>query len=385
MKILVVVGARPNFVKVAPILKEFEKNSDIKWILIHTGQHFSNNMSSVFFEDLKIPNPHEFLNISSTTDNEQIAKMMLAFEAPLSRFNPDWVLVVGDVNSTLACSMTAAKAGFKVAHVEAGLRSFDRTMPEELNRILTDHIADLHFTSCREANENLIKEGVPEEKIKFVGNVMIDSIKKCSEELSGEELRKTFNVEPRNYGLVTLHRPCNVDNESVLENIVNELEELSKEIMLFFPVHPRTGKNFALLEKRVKRIKLLQPLSYKKFLLLEKWAKFVITDSGGVQEETSFLEVPCLTIRPNTERMITVSSGTNKLVKPSELLSCVRKIINSENYYKVDLPLWDGLTASRIVQVFQKLYEDPRIFYADKDGIKAKEEEIVANYQSFLS
>lgn len=373
MKILVAVGARPNFIKAAPILNELKRFPDFEWILVHTGQHVDQNMSSVFFKDLEITEPHEFLNISSETSNEQISKIMLAFEPVLFKHNPDWVLVVGDVNSTLACSLSAAKTGFRVAHVEAGLRSFDRTMPEELNRILTDHIADLHFTSCREANENLLREGIPAEKIKFVGNVMIDSVKKYSKELSEVSLREDFGVEPKSYGLVTLHRPSNVDDQNSLEEILSELEKVSKEIPLLFPVHPRTAKNFALFERRIEGIKTLPPLSYKKFLLLEKWARLVITDSGGVQEETSYLGVPCLTVRPNTERMITVNSGTNQLIEPQKLLESARKIINSENNFRTNLELWDGLTAQRIVKIF-----------AEKDGIET-EKEIVANFPAVLS
>ena len=379
MKILHVVGARPNFMKVAPIMREMAKYPDkFEQLLIHTGQHYDDNMSKVFFEDLGLPQPDIYLGVGSGSHAEQTARVMLAFEPVLLEHRPDWVIVVGDVNSTVACALTAAKLGVKVAHVEAGLRSFDRTMPEEYNRLLTDHITDLLFTTEPSANENLLREGIPEEKVHFVGNVMIDTLVRLlpkveerpilaelglveNGEGKGENGEKIWEI--RKYVLVTLHRPSNVDEPGTLREILLALNDIAHEVPVVFPVHPRTRRRMEDGGGKVEggNLIILKPLGYLDFLALMRHAALVITDSGGIQEETTYLGVPCLTARANTERPVTITHGTNQLVASSRS-AIVQAAQNALNYQPrhgtLDRPeLWDGHAAERIVGVFRRLVE----------------------------
>lgn len=347
MKVMHIVGARPNMMKVAPIIAEMSKYPEFEQTLIHTGQHYDYNMSDVFFDDLEIFKPHENLNICSgmLTQPEQIAKIILAFESAIYKYKPDLVIVVGDVNSTLACALTCAKLNISVAHIEAGLRSYDRTMPEEINRILTDQISDLLFTPSLDANENLIREGILPDKIKFVGNIMIDSLCKAMPKAEERQILKQFEIEPNQYILVTLHRPVNVDNQDILDRIAAALEIIAEQIKVIFPVHPRTRQKL----KIGINIKLTEPLGYLDFLALMMSAKLVITDSGGIQEETTFLNVPCLTIRQNTERPITIELGTNQLI--DNTIDAIVGAVNRPLKTRLSIPpLWDGQTANRIVE-----------------------------------
>jgi len=355
-RILHVVGARPNFMKIAPIMREMAKYPrEFEQILVHTGQHYDTNMSEVFFDELDLPRPEINLEVGSSSHASQTAHVMLRFEPVVLNYKPDWVIVPGDVNSTLACALVANKLGVKLAHVEAGLRSFDRTMPEEINRLLTDQIADLLLTPSRDANENLIREGVAPEKIQFVGNVMIDTLVGLllKAEKRWSNLRKQFNLD--SYILVTLHRPSNVDDPKTMREIMGALNEISREKSVIFPVHPRTRQRIAdnNLQPQNRGLRLIDPLGYLDFLALEMQASLVVTDSGGVQEETTYLGVPCLTARANTERPITIACGRNRLVesKGTDLVRAVRAILYEEARPTDDIrpELWDGQTASRIV------------------------------------
>jgi UDP-N-acetylglucosamine 2-epimerase (non-hydrolysing) len=371
MKVMHVVGARPNFMKVAPIMREMAKYSqDFEQLLIHTGQHYDDNMSKVFFEELELPRPDINLEVGSGSHAWQTAQVMLRLEPVLLDYKPDLVLVVGDVNSTLAGALTAAKLGTRVGHVEAGLRSFDRSMPEEYNRLLTDHIADLLFTPSRNANENLQREGIPDDRIHFVGNVMIDTLVRLLPKAleRWHIVRSTLNVPAdQRYVLVTLHRPSNVDEPETLREILAALTEIAHELPVIFPIHPRTSQRIVKLgldsqfttQRGNSRFHLTAPLGYLDFLAFMKQAALVLTDSGGIQEETTFLGVPCLTVRPNTERPITITQGTNRLV-PNErgaLVEAVRSMLNNDRR----LPtadccpeLWDGHAAKRIVDVIRR-------------------------------
>src|SRR5438874_359769 len=316
MKILNVVGARPNFMKIAPIVEEMKKASDLKGVLIHTGQHYDEGMSDVFFRDLGIPVPDVHLGVGSGSHAEQTARIMVESEKVCvaeKTAKPDMVVVVGDVNSTMACTIVAAKLLIPVAHVEAGLRSFDRTMPEEVNRLVTDALASLLFTTSRDADENLKREGVEASKIFFVGNVMIDTLLKHREKAAALKVEK-----PKQYALVTLHRPSNVDDPSVLGPILEALEQISKSIPVLFPIHPRTAKRVQDFGLSMNGIRTMDPFGYLEFLNLESTATVVLTDSGGLQEETTILGVPCLTLRNNTERPVTIDHGTNIMVGPDK-------------------------------------------------------------------
>ena len=352
MKVLNVVGARPNFMKIAPIVEEMKEVRDLTSILLHTGQHYDDGMSDVFFRDLGIPIPDVYLGVGSGTHAEQTARIMVEFEKVCLREKPDLVVVVGDVNSTMACAIVAAKLLIPVAHVEAGLRSFDRTMPEEINRLVTDAVAELLFTTSRDADENLKREGVDPSKIHFVGNVMIDTLLKHREKAATVHIDK-----PRQYALVTLHRPSNVDDPTVLRPILESLEEISQTMPVLFPIHPRTQKHvrdFGL--SMTNGIRTMEPLGYLEFLNLESTATLVLTDSGGLQEETTILGVPCLTLRRNTERPVTITHGTNIMVGPHKdrILDAFRRIINGD-WKPSDPPeLWDGHAASRIVRIIRE-------------------------------
>jgi len=359
MKVLHVVGARPNFMKVAPVMAEMARFPDIfTQTLVHTGQHYDEKMSEVFFGDLEMPRPDVYLGIGSGTHAQQTARAMLALEPVLIEHSPDWVIVVGDVNSTIAGGLTAAKLGMKVAHVEAGLRSFDRTMPEETNRVLTDHLADLLFTTEPSGNDNLLREGIPSEKIHFVGNVMIDTLVKLLPKARErwQTLASTLGVE--RYVLVTLHRPSNVDAPDTLREIMLALGDIAEHVPVLFPVHPRTRQQIDRRGLHIENddLRLLEPVGYLDFLSLMCHASVVVTDSGGVQEETTYLGVPCLTVRPNTERPITLTAGTNRLV-PSERRALVESVQLALNpAYPGDRQppeKWDGQAAQRIVAVLR--------------------------------
>jgi UDP-N-acetylglucosamine 2-epimerase (non-hydrolysing) len=373
IKILTVVGARPNFVKVAPLVRriqEFNEDSSrqekISHILVHTGQHYDYNLSKVFFEELSIPAPDVYLGVGSGTHAEQTAKIMLSFEKVLFELNPHIVVVVGDVNSTLACALTAVKAGFPVAHIEAGLRCYDRTLPEEVNRLLTDAIADLLFAPSEDAVNNLKKENIAGERIFFVGNIMIDCLIEHEKEIENSQILQKLGLTPKNYALLTLHRNKNVDEAEILSGILRAVNRLSEQISIVFPVHPRTLKRiaeFGLNDLISPRILLVEPLGYIDFLKLLKDSRFVMTDSGGVQEETTFCGVPCLTLRETTERPITVISGTNEVVGVEEesIIHWGRKALRDE-WKKGSIPtLWDGKTSHRVLQIL--------VEYALKSGL----------------
>lgn len=374
-RIIHVVGARPNFMKIAPLIIEMKKQSDVfQQLLIHTGQHYDQNMSKVFFDELSLPQPDVNLEVGSGTQAWQTAQIMMRFEPIVSEYRPDWVVVPGDVNSTVACALVCSKLGIKVAHVEAGLRSFDRSMPEEINRLLTDQLSDLLFTPSEDGNKNLLHEGISAEKVHFVGNIMIDTLVKLLPEAHKRWDLLQKNLVDSPYILVTLHRPSNVDNVDNLKEIMAALAEISKEIQIVFPVHPRTRKRIeesttvlSGSQLHNERLKMIPPLSYLDFLALESHATMVLSDSGGVQEETTYLGIPCLTMRPNTERPITITSGTNRLIPCSDrhvLLSEIRAFLNrysssAEKSIRRP-PLWDGNTAERIVHVFLKNISDEK-------------------------
>jgi len=353
MHILHVVGARPNFMKVAPVMRAFAAISQVEQTLVHTGQHYDANMSDVFFEQLDIPRPDVFLGVGSASHAAQTAEIMIRFEQTVLQRKPDWVMVYGDVNSTAAASLVCSKLNPKVAHVEAGLRSFDRRMPEEINRLVTDQLADWLLTPSKDANENLIREGIRDEKIRCVGNVMIDTLCHLLPKARTPENAKTDDP----YALVTLHRPSNVDDKKTLEKIVSTLGEISQECQLFFPLHPRTRdrmKEFGISLGDFSAIEWLEPIGYLECLALQKDAQFVITDSGGLQEETTYLQVPCLTLRENTERPVTLDQGTNILIgKDMALLKTeVRNILNGKPKQGKIPELWDGKTGQRIAEIF---------------------------------
>lgn len=359
-RILHVVGARPNYMKIAPLVREMAKHrADFEQILVHTGQHYDDNMSKIFFDELGMPRPDINLEVGSGTHAEQTAQVMLRFEPVLTEFKPDWVVVPGDVNSTLACALVACKLGTRIAHIEAGLRSFDRTMPEEINRLLTDQIADLLLTTSPEADENLRREGIAPERIHFVGNTMIDTLVRLLPiaEQRWPSLRADLNLD--RFVLVTLHRPSNVDEVHGLGEILSALNDVSDDLPVVFPVHPRTraridGFNIAVREN----VKLTAPFGYVDFIALQSHAAAVVTDSGGVQEETTFLGVPCLTVRPNTERPITITTGTNQLVQRNReaIVSAIRSALDRPRNLASPRPeLWDGKAAERIVSLFREL------------------------------
>jgi len=360
-RILNVVGARPNFMKIAPIHKLMQKDrQSFEPILVHTGQHYDERMSDFFFNDLQLPRPDVYLGVGSGTHAEQTAKIMVEFEKVVRDTQPDLVIVVGDVNSTIACSLVAAKLWVPVAHVEAGLRSFDRTMPEEINRLLTDAIAEYLFTTEKSGNENLLREGISPAKIFYVGNVMIDSLLLFLEKAKNSTILEQLNLKPQGYALVTLHRPSNVDNEENFLKILSAFEEIQRDIPVIFPIHPRTEKNlnhFGLLNRveSIPNLRLIPPVGYLDFMKLMQNAKFLMTDSGGIQEETTFLHIPCLTIRDNTERPITIEIGTNALVgtDPEKIVSNARKILRGEWRQGMVPELWDGHTAERIVRILK--------------------------------
>ena len=350
--ILHVVGARPNFVKAAPVLRAI-RNQGLKQTLVHTGQHYDRNMSDVFFTELEIPDPDFNLEVGSGSHASQTAEIMRRFEPVVLEQKPDVVLAYGDVNSTVAAALVCAKLLIPVAHVEAGLRSFDRTMPEEINRIVTDRLSDLLFTPSEDGDRNLMREGVSPSAIHRVGNVMIDSLMR----LLPAAKACPRNGYPDKFALVTLHRPSNVDNSKGLQEILQSLTRISGTMDIVFPVHPRTRQRIAEFGIDTQRLHLLEPVPYIEFLSLQSRAAVVITDSGGIQEETTYLGVPCLTLRANTERPITVDIGTNILVgeDPTQLQSEVEKIAVGRGKKGEIPPLWDGHTGERIASVLASM------------------------------
>jgi UDP-N-acetylglucosamine 2-epimerase (non-hydrolysing) len=357
LKVINVVGARPNFMKVAPIVEAMKRRErEFTPLLVHTGQHYDAAMSDAFFRDLDLPEPDVYLGVGSTSHAVQTAAIMERFEPVVLREQPDWVLVVGDVNSTLACALVCVKLGVRVAHVEAGLRSRDRTMPEEINRLLTDQIADLLLTPSADADENLRAEGIPPERIRMVGNVMIDSLYKQLERSRQSRVKDDLGLTDQNYGVLTLHRPANVDDPAIFGKILDALETISERLPIMFPVHPRTRKTIAELGldarvERMKGLRLIDPLGYLDFLSLYSSARLVLTDSGGIQEETTVLGIPCLTLRENTERPITVTMGTNTVVgsDPATITQAAFAALSETSKKTVSIPLWDGHTAERIL------------------------------------
>jgi UDP-N-acetylglucosamine 2-epimerase (non-hydrolysing) len=359
MKILTILGTRPNFIKIAPLVKEFKKRR-IKHILVHTGQHYDKEMSKLFFQQLKLPKPDINLGIGSGTFAEHVGAIIIKLERVLKKEKPDIVVVVGDVNSTFAGAFVAKQLGFPVAHVEAGLRSFDWSMPEEVNRVLTDRISDYLFTTEASANQNLRDEGIHSSQIFFVGNVMIDTLLQHRTHASKSTILRRLHLTPRNYGILTLHRPSNVDNKKTLLHTLALLDELQKKLLIVFPIHPRTKKNirkFSLERKlnSMQNLILVEPLGYLDFLCLMDNSKIVVTDSGGIQEETTVLKVPCITLRNTTERPITLVKGTNLLVSTDKrkVLAAFYRALTIKRPKTACLPLWDGRAAQRIVTILQ--------------------------------
>ena len=353
MHILHVVGARPNLMKVAPVLSALRHYSKIKQTLIHTGQHYDTNMSDVFFQQLGIPWPDANLGVGSGSHARQTADIMSRFEPVVVERKPDMVLVYGDVNSTVAAALVCSKLLIPVSHVEAGLRSRDRTMPEEINRLVTDQLADLLFTPSADGDENLEREGIPSAKIHRVGNVMIDSLVR----LLPAAMDKKLNGLPERYVLVTLHRPANVDDDRTLRGILECLLEVNRQLKVVFPVHPRTRQRIADFQFDASQLDLREPLPYVEFLALQRRATVVVTDSGGIQEETTYLKVPCLTLRNNTERPVTVTMGTNVLVGQdgARLRSELAKILQGDQKQGTVPPLWDGHAGQRIAEILSEL------------------------------
>lgn len=356
--------------KVAPLVRAIKKHNDgegapppagrepyrpvIDFRLVHTGQHYDEKMSDIFFAELGIPAPDINLGAGSGSHAAQTAQVMMKFEPVCETQKPDWVVVVGDVNSTLACTLVASKLGIKVAHVEAGLRSFDRTMPEELNRLVTDCLADLLLTPSAEANENLQREGIPEAKIRLVGNIMIDALLENLDQARKSGVLNTLGVTPGNFGYVTLHRPANVDHKDCLLRIMRQLGEIARRMPVVFPVHPRTKRmlqDFGLAPAANNGLRLVEPVGYHDSLCLCESARFVLTDSGGLQEEATFFRTPCLTLRPNTERPITIALGSNRLTSLDALREDFDRILMKDARLGKVPPLWDGNTARRIVGV----------------------------------
>lgn len=361
MRVVVVAGARPNFMKVAPLIEALNAWPKLfEHQLVHTGQHYDEAMSRSFFETLGIPKPDIDLEVGSGTHAEQTGRVMIEFEKVLVADPPDLVIVVGDVNSTMACTITAKKLGIRVAHVEAGLRSRDMSMPEEINRLCTDVLCDYLFTTDEPASENLRAEGVEDGKIFFVGNVMIDTLLKHRAMAERDDTLAGLGLEPDGYALVTLHRPSNVDDPAVLGSLVTMLEDIAREVPVIFPAHPRTRARMetaGLLDGAPgTRLKVLDPLSYIPFLNLTMHARLVLTDSGGLQEETTVLGVPCLTLRHNTERPITCQQGTNRLVgtDPVRIREDVGRILKGERPAAKVPEKWDGRAAERIVEVLRR-------------------------------
>jgi UDP-N-acetylglucosamine 2-epimerase (non-hydrolysing) len=357
MKILAVAGARPNFMKIAPLVSEIKRRPGVDSYLVHTGQHYDARMSGLFFEQLNIPRPDIDLGVGSASHALQTAEIMKGFEPILLEENPDAVLVVGDVNSTLACALTAVKLEIPVAHVEAGLRSFDRSMPEEINRILTDQISRWLFVSEPSGVSNLRREGIPEERVHFVGNTMIDTLLACRARSEESRILEDLGLKDGAYGVLTLHRPGNVDHPPMLRGIMAAVERLQKEVPIVFPVHPRTQNALnGQVNHSLGNLKFTEPLGYLDFIKLLGHARLVLTDSGGIQEETTVLGVPCLTLRNNTERPVTVEQGTNQLVgsDPVRIVQAGLQVLAAPPRAGQVPQLWDGCAARRIIDILTR-------------------------------
>jgi UDP-N-acetylglucosamine 2-epimerase (non-hydrolysing) len=353
VKIFFIVGARPNFVKLNPVYKTFSKEfKNLK--IIHTGQHYNYELDKAFFEDFEIPNPDYYLNVGSDTHAKQTAKIMIKLDELFDEDKPDWVFVFGDVNSTISASLTAIKRNIKIAHVESGLRSFDLSMPEEINRILTDRISNVHFVSEPSGVLNLLKEGISLKSVYLVGNTMIESLISALKIVDNRfnNLSEKFKIKEKNYAILTLHRPSNVDNFEKFREIMDTIQEISNYIKIIFPAHPRTLKNLKHFD--FKNILITKPLRYLDFISLLKFSKFVLTDSGGIQEETTYLKIPCLTLRENTERPITVEKGTNVLVGTSKekIIYHFNEIMNNNFKKGSDIEFWDEFVSKRILNAF---------------------------------
>ena len=355
MLVCSVVGARPNFMKMAPVVRELLKRG-IPHFFVHTGQHYDESMSRVFFEELGMPKPDVDLGVGSQSHARQTAQILVGIEEVLEQRRPGLVVVGGDVNSTAACALVGAKLGVPVAHIEAGLRSFDRSMPEEVNRIVTDHLSDLLFTTEESANVNLEREGLAERGVHFVGNCMVDTLRQHVEAALTREPWREFGLEPGGYAVLTLHRPANVDSSEALGALLCAIETVSRRVPVLFPVHPRTRRRLGELGVSVaSAVRLTEPLSYLTFLGLMARARLVLTDSGGIQEETTALGVPCLTLRPNTERPVTVSHGTNRVVgtEHASVIAAVEAVFAGSWPRGSVPPLWDGHAGSRIGDVIE--------------------------------
>ena len=350
----IIAAARPNFMKVAPLWHALVADGTFDPRLVHTGQHYDANMSDAFFTDLRLPDPHHHLGVGSGSHAEQTARVMLAYEPVAIAEQPAFTIVAGDVNSTVAVSLVCAKLGIRTVHLEAGLRSFDRTMPEEINRLVTDVLADLLWTPSPDGDEHLLKEGIPAARIERVGNIMLDSYELQRQRIEADDSFGRLGLERRRYGIVTLHRPSNVDDPATLAVLVDALARVAADVPLVFPVHPRTRKNLresgllARLEA-APGIRLCEPVGYVQFMNLVSNAALCITDSGGIQEETTYLDIPCLTVRPNPERPITVTEGTNRLVKPADLVAEAGRALRGEWPHGRRPDRWDGQTAGRCV------------------------------------
>jgi len=359
LKVINVAGTRPNLLKIAPIVAAMKRSaSEFHALLLHTGQHYDDAMSEAFFRDLDLPRPDVYLNVGSGTHAGQTAAVMQAFEPVIVGEKPDWVVVVGDVNSTLACAIVCAKLDVKLAHVEAGLRSRDRSMPEEINRLLTDQIADLLLTPSRDGDANLRAEGIPEARIRFVGNVMIDSLMTQLDRAQQSSVLTTLKLEEKSYAVLTLHRPSNVDEQAAFGRILDALEEIARRLPIVFPAHPRTRKMIDELGlgprvQSIQNLRLSDPVGYLDFLRLTSCARLVLTDSGGIQEETTVLGIPCITLRENTERPITVEMGTNTIAgtDTSKIIAAANRALNNPlPESNVRIPeFWDGRAADRIL------------------------------------
>lgn len=365
LKVLGVSGARPNFMKIDPVFRALERSPEaFDTVLVHTGQHYDEQMYRVFFRDLGLRQPDIDLGVGSGTHGEQTGRVMIEIERVILDQAPDLVLVVGDVNSTLAATITAAKLNIPVAHVEAGLRSFDRTMPEEINRLATDVLSTYLFTPSRDGDENLRREGIPDERIHFVGNVMIDTLKRCIERAECSSVLDDLGVSAGGYALLTLHRPSNVDDARVLAGILDALEMIQTECPILFPVHPRTAKQLTAHGLRDRAdamagLRIVEPVGYLDFLALQAGARLVLTDSGGIQEETTVLGIPCVTLRDNTERPVTVTEGTNRLSgsDPTRVVEAASQALGEARSSRRIPELWDGRAADRIAAILRD--EDP--------------------------
>jgi UDP-N-acetylglucosamine 2-epimerase (non-hydrolysing) len=385
MLIHLIAAARPNFMKIAPLYHALKKEPWAEPVIVHTGQHYDLNMSDVFFQDLGLPEPGIHLGVGSGTHAEQTGQVMMAYEKVMNDTRPDLVVVVGDVNSTLACTIAAVKISYNpidainpinsinsinsinqirplVAHLEAGLRSFDRGMPEEINRMVTDTLADILWTPSPDGDENLIREGVAGQKIHRVGNIMIDSLEMLRETIESQAAYEEMGLKAGEYGLVTLHRPSNVDDPQILARLCQALIRMSQKIPLVFPIHPRTRKNIENLQlmpvlEKEKGLILSQPINYIRFMNLVFNCRFALTDSGGIQEETTYLGIPCLTLRPNTERPVTIDQGTNRLSTLDEIEDHVAEVLARKSAKAGKIELWDGQTAARVVDSIKSCFK----------------------------